>query len=93
MKPKHTKGPTYVLISAVIHGSCEEPIEFKCRSEKQALALTSVLSAAPEMLEALETAIDALLSYDIINRFETVHPLIGALLSAEAAIKKARGES
>jgi hypothetical protein len=45
---KKMKYPTYVRIETVIDGSNEEPIDFKCRSFKQALEVQQVLKDAIE---------------------------------------------
>lgn len=87
---KHTPGPTYISIETIIQGSSEDPIVFKCRSEKQAMKLRSTIAAAPDMLEVLEAVHEVLVNK--VDRDPNFYrdKLIKRLSSA---IAKARGGS
>lgn len=94
MKTKHTPGPwtAYQLDNSrrqiLDHGSRGPRTVCKVNDATDA----RLIAAAPEMLEALELIKDRLESYDVVQRFETTHDLMQALLAAGDAIRKAKGD-
>lgn len=89
MTDKHTPGPwdvqgdTYVTVNSLIIAHCKQAGR---TSLDEAMANARLIAAAPDLLAALEKVID----YHVTG----INPLSdAAILSARAAIARARGES
>lgn len=82
-KMKHTKGPWKISYSVANGALTTYAVNKKSVDHDQAKANANLIAAAPEMLEALYSALD-LIENELVNGVVTD--------KIEAAIKKARGE-
>ncbi len=89
MTDKHTPGPwitqgdTYVTVNSLIIAHCKQSGHITL---DETIANAHLIAAAPDLLAALERVIDC--------HVTGINPLSdAAILSARAAIAKARGES